>query len=131
VIVVDSSVVADALGAATERGEAASSRLSLDPDLHAPHLIDVEVVSALRRFVAAGLLDEEGAILALQDLEALALARYQHSALIPRMWELHGNVTPYDAAYVALAEELGCTLVTSDARLSRVRSLRCPVEVIS
>lgn len=129
-IIIDSSVVADALGAKTAGGKAARSRLAREPDLHAPHLLDVEVAAALRRFVVAGQLDGTGAALALQKLEDLAITRYPHTSLIPRMWELRENVTPYDAAYVALAEGLDCPLVTADARLARVDSVRCQIEVV-
>jgi predicted nucleic acid-binding protein len=45
--------------------------------------------------------------------------------------ELRDNVTAYDAAYVALAEALGASLVTSDARLAGAPGLRCAVDVLT
>jgi predicted nucleic acid-binding protein len=67
---------------------------------------------------------------ALEDFSSLALRRYPHRPLLERVWELRANVKTYDAAYLALAEALGCTLVTRDASLSGVRSVRCPVELL-
>ena len=67
---------------------------------------------------------------ALEDFTSLAIRRYPHRPPFARVWDLRANVKTYDAAYVALAEALGCTLVTRDS-LSRVRSLRCPVEVLT
>jgi predicted nucleic acid-binding protein len=50
--------------------------------------------------------------------------------LLPRIWELRGNLTAYDAAYVAAAEAYECPLLTSDGRMSRASGIRCPVELI-
>jgi predicted nucleic acid-binding protein len=99
--------------------------------LHVPHLADLEVLSVLRRHASSGLLDSRRAGLALQDLLSLPANRYPHAPFAPRVWELRNNLTPYDAAYVALAESLGCALVTADARLARAPGVRCAVEVMS
>jgi len=48
-----------------------------------------------------------------------------------RAYELRANVTAYDAAYIALAELLGCALVTADARLARAPGIRCPVTILT
>ena len=45
-------------------------------------------------------------------------------------WELRDNVSAYDAGYVALAEALGCALLTVDGRLAAAQGVRCPVTVI-
>ena len=100
-----------------------------DPSLHAPHLIDLEVISVLRRRAAAGEVDERRVALALRDLEDLPIVRYPHVPIIARAWQLRHNLTPYDAAYVALAEALDCVLVTSDRRLSSAAGIACAVEV--
>lgn len=84
----------------------------------------------MRRRVADGDMDERRSALAIRDLEDLQLTRYPHLALAPRIWALRQNLTPYDAAYVALAELLGATLVTADARLPGAPGLRCDVEVM-
>ena len=84
----------------------------------------------LRRHMGAGLLDARRAGFVLYDLVSLPATRYPHGPFAPRVWELRSNLTPYDAAYVALAESLGCTLVTADARLAHAPGIRCAVEVM-
>ena len=95
--------------------------------LHAPHLFDVEVVSAIRRLVLGGRLSlREGAARA-RLLAALSLRRYPHVQLLDRVWELNPTVTPSDACFVALAEALDVPLVTTDRRLARARGPRIPI----
>ena len=89
------------------------------------------MLSTLRRHVGSGLLDVRRAGLALQDLLSLPVSRYPHGPFAPRVWELRNNLTPYEAAYIALAESLGCVLVTADARLARAPGIRCAVQVMS
>lgn len=125
-IVVDASVLASALIDDTEDGDVARARLQDDRDLHAPHLVDVEVLSVLRRARA----EARRLASALDALDALRLMRYPHRPFSRRIWELRDNVTPYDAAYVAIAEMLGCALVTADARLARATGPRCLIEVV-
>ncbi len=96
----------------------------------APELIDVEVVSVLRRLFLAGNLDARRADLALVDLIELPLQRVPHRPLLARCWELRDNVTPYDAAYIALAEILDAVLVTADARMSKAPGTRCRFDVV-
>jgi predicted nucleic acid-binding protein len=93
-------------------------------------MLDLEFTSALRRMEAHHELTTSRAAEALDDFSVLALRRYPHRVLLERVWELRANVKTYDASYVALAELLGCTLVTGDVSLSRVRSVRCPVELL-
>lgn len=128
-IVVDASVVAPALGDDGIDGDQARSRLSGET-LAAPELIDLEVTSVLRRLLLAGDLPARRAELALSDLVSLPLRRVSHRKLLSRCWELRYNLTVYDATYVALAEALGVTLVTADARSSTAPGLRCDVEVL-
>lgn len=116
-LVVDASVVLEViLGTAT--GRSVASRIA-DERLAAPELLDLEVVSALRRHVAAGLLSAERAGQAVDDLAVAPLRRYRHRALNERVWALRETVSPYDALYVALAEALEVPLLTCDARLAR------------
>ncbi len=116
-IVIDASVLANALGDDGGDGRAARRRLASD-GLAAPDLIDVETVAVLRkRWLAGGLTDRRFAA-AIGDLEDLELTRYPTLAMMRRAFELRANVTAYDAAYVALAEELRCTLLTADQRLA-------------
>jgi predicted nucleic acid-binding protein len=129
VIVVDASVVASALGDDGSDGDRARARL-WDEVLAAPHLIDLEVGSVWRRLVATGDMDVRRAGLAFTDLADLPIRRAPHVELLPRCWELRNNLTIYDAAYVALAEALGATLVTADARLQGAAGPRCAIEVL-
>ena len=80
---------------------------------------------------ARTLADERRASLALADLADLPLRRAPHLPLLACCWELRHNLTPYDAAYVALAEALDIALVTADARLSRASGVQCAVEVLT
>jgi len=105
-------------------------RLDSDPDLAAPHLIDVEVLSTIRRDFLRGLLDDTAAMMAVNDLRDWPGTRLGHQPLLGRAWELRHNVRGWDAFYVALAELLQATLLTRDGRLARAPGLRCPVEVI-
>ena len=97
--------------------------------LGVPHLLDLEVVQVLRRYVREGEMSEERAREAIEDLRDLPLERYPHEPLIPRIWELRRNATAYDAAYLALAEALDGTFVTLDRRLAGVPGSRAEVEV--
>ncbi|MGH8473852.1 MAG: type II toxin-antitoxin system VapC family toxin [Gammaproteobacteria bacterium] len=128
-IVLDASTVLEIL-LQTEAGAPVAERLlTSDSSLHAPHLLDVEVAQVLRRFVAQGEVPETRARQALAALADLPLERYSHTILLPRIWALRQNLTAYDAAYVALAEVLGATLLTRDARISRAPGLAARIEV--
>ena len=111
-------------------GSGNARRLVGSEGLHAPHLIDAEVVSALRRPVLAGTLNAEDGLRCMENWSHLAVIRYAADLLLQRLWELRGGISAYDAMYVALAELLDCALVTADARLSRASGLRCSVDHI-
>jgi predicted nucleic acid-binding protein len=130
-IVLDASAIVELL-LATRRGGAIAARLA-DPtlSLHVPHLADVEVVQALRRYVRDGELDAASARSAIEDLGALDLERHPHEPLLDRVWALRQNLTAYDAAYVALAEALDAILLTCDGRLARAPGVGRRVEVVS
>ena len=129
-IVVDASVIAPALADDGSDGDRARQRLRAEP-LAAPELIDLEVTSAIRKAWLAGELDDRRAAMALDDLAVLRLRRVTHLPLLPRIWDLRDNLTPYDAAYVALAEALDAVLVTADRRLGRAPGPRCAIEPIA
>jgi predicted nucleic acid-binding protein len=95
-----------------------SQRL-VDEELHAPHLIDLEILQTLRRLVQVGAVPVARAEAALVNLGILAIVRYSHFPMLQRIWSVRANVTPYDASYVALAELLGAPLLTLDGRLAR------------
>lgn len=129
-IVVDASAMLEVLlGTATGR-RVENRLLSKGESLHAPHLLDVEVAQVLRRYAAAGELTPERGLDALADLVDFPIQRYAHDLLLPRIWELHRNVTAYDAAYLALAETLAAPLVTCDVRLASAPRHSAKVEVL-
>jgi predicted nucleic acid-binding protein len=130
VIVVDASVLAPALADDGADGDGARLRLRGE-QLVAPELVDLEVLSTLRRAVRAGRLDERRSGQALDDLAALPLRRVPHLPLLVRAWELRDNLTAYDAAYVALAESLRALLLTADGGIGKASGVRCDVEVLT
>ena len=98
--------------------------------LHVPHLLDVEAISALRRFARERIIANEDAKAAIEHLLALDLQRHSHEGLMERAWALRENVTVYDAMYIALAEALDATLITCDGRLARAPGVLARVEVV-
>lgn len=127
-IVTDASVVVDVL-VGRPPNRALLERLSTDDDLHAPHLLDLEVTGALTRLVASHLLSPDRAHDALDDFAALRIQRYAESALLERIWQLRRTVAPRDAAYLALAETLDVDLLTTDPYLAVAKGHRARVEL--
>jgi predicted nucleic acid-binding protein len=131
VIVVDASVLADALVDDGPVGDAARAVLASDPHWAAPAHLLVEVVSVIRGKTLARKLGLARAQEAVAALPTLVVDYIDAAQLIDRMWQLRGNITAHDAAYVAAAEILGCPLVTGDGRLAKTNSLRCEVRLIA
>jgi predicted nucleic acid-binding protein len=130
VIVVDASALLEAL-LRTRAAEAVEAQLfAFRQTLHAPHLIDVEVAQVVRRYAAAGEIDQERGRAALADLADFPLHRYSHDFLLPRVWELRNNLTAYDAVYVALAEALDAPLLTRDRRIAAAAGHHARVELV-
>jgi predicted nucleic acid-binding protein len=129
VLVVDASALVVALSDDGPDGDLVRRRLRGE-SLAAPELVDLEVVSVLRKQLAIGALDGRRAGLALTDLAELPLRRAPHLPLLARCWELRDNFTVYDAAYVALAEVLDAPLVTADSRLGRAPGTTCQIDVL-
>ena len=128
-IVVDASAAVELLGD-TQAGRRIAARLSTERILHAPHLLDLEVVSAFRRQVALAAVDAERAAQALTLHRNLRIMRHPHYPHLDRIWSLRQNFSAYDACYLALAETLGATLLTRDKALASARLQRGNVEVI-
>ena len=130
-IVADASIIANALGDDDSPGRAARRVLEGDHEILLPDFADVEVVSVFRKRLFAGTMTGNHCLQAIRELIALPFPRFPASGLLERAFELRDNLTVYDAIYVALAEALGCELVTADARLARAPGVRCPVRVIT
>ena len=128
-LVIDASCLFEIV-ADTERAEPVRRRVADDPDHAAPHLVDAEVLGVIRRFYLAGHLDATAADQAVDDLRDWPGERYGHRDLLPRAWELRDTVRSWDGLYVALAEALGATLVTADARLAATRGHTCSIELV-
>jgi len=127
-IIADASFLVMALGDDGSDGTQARERLRGE-EMAAPHLVDLEVTSVLRRSVLTGTMTGQRASQALQDLTDLAIERVAHTTFLPRVWELRGNYTPYDACYVAVAELFRAPLLTYDARMAGGSGARCAFEV--
>jgi len=95
-----------------------------------PHLADSEIVSAMRAQCLRGAIGTDDAGAAIARWAQLGVRRFPVIGLLARVWELRDNMTAYDATYVALAEELGCELLTADARLARAPRPTCPITVV-
>ena len=124
-------IVLDASAALSGLLNAGPARESLAAEqLHAPHLVDSEVASGLRRHVASRRIAADDGWAALDAWRRLGLTRYAMHGLLERVWELRDTLSVYDAGYVALAESLDCALVTADARISRAAGVRCPITIV-
>lgn len=126
-IVLDASAALDYLLAREPHFGWVSSEIAGTDGLHAPHLVDYEILSALRRLLAGAEIDERRARVAFGAFVELDLTRYPHTALLERVWALRANVTVADAFYVALAEALAAPLLTTDRALARTPRLRIEV----
>ena len=129
-IVVDASVLANAVGDDEQDGDQARSLLRVHRELAAPDLVDVETVSILRRRWLARTMPDERFEQAVADLADIAVTRYPTRGFVRRVFELRANITAHDACYVALAEGLGWPLCTSDGRLARASGPRCAMLLI-
>lgn len=125
-IVLDSSAAVDFL-IGSDVGGWVDARLRNVDEVHAPHLLDVEVLGALRRGVQTAALSRRRAEEALADFEELRVRRYPHFPFLARMWELRQNLTAPDAAFVALAEALALPLLTTDRALASAPGPRIPI----
>lgn len=123
-LVLDSSAVVAALTDGGHDGEWARAAVRGE-SLVAPSHLFVEASNVLRRLVLTGVLTSDLGALAHEDLMQLSITTVGFEVLARRVWALHPNMTAYDAAYVALAEELGAPLLTLDARLSRAPGTTC------
>jgi predicted nucleic acid-binding protein len=130
VIVLDASAAIEWLLQSPTGIEIDKRIFSRSESLHAPHLLDIEVVQVLRRYVREKMITAQRGQEALEDLAGLRLDRYPHDFLIPRVWELRATLTAYDAVYVALAELLDAPLLTCDGGIASASGHSAKVEVV-
>ena len=129
-IVVDASTVIESLLRSPTAIKIDARLFNAGETLHAPHLLDIEVMHVLRRHDMARDIDPKRAQEALDDYGDLPIRRYPHRDLLPRVWELRANLTAYDAVYVALAEVLDAPLVTRDRRLANATGHHARIELV-
>ena len=128
-IVLDASAAVDWL-LRTPAGQRIEQRIYARNDtLHTVYLLDVEFAQVLRRLVREGTLARKRAEEAMEDLIAVRVTRYAPVLLLNRIWQLRQNLTAYDAAYVALAEELEAPLITRDQRIAAAPGHTATIEV--
>lgn len=128
-IVLDASAAIDWL-LQTPAGQRIEQRIySRQETLHSVHLLDVEFAHVLRGLVRDGTLTAKRAEEAIEDLAALRITRYAPVLLLQRIWRLRQNLTAYDAAYVALAENLQVPLLTRDQRIAAAPGHSAAVEI--
>ena len=118
-IVLDASVVVELLTNGLLADSIRHDLAGRDDVILVPHLLDIEVLSAIRNLSAGRRIDSHRAAQILGELEALPAERCDHTPLLGRIWELRHNFTAYDAAYIALAEATNAVLYTSDAKLRK------------
>lgn len=129
-LVADASSVLELLLRTPAAERVAARLLAAQEEVHVPHLLDVEVAQALRRYVLARTLSAAEGGQALRELAALPLQRHPHLILLERAFALRASVSVYDGIYVALAEALACPLVTRDGKLARAHGHRAQVELL-
>lgn len=123
-VVVDSSAVVAALVGGSPEGDWARNAMQHE-SLVAPAHVHVEASNVLRRLVLADLVSRDLAVLMHEELGQLRIRAFPFQPLAARVWALHADITAYDAAYIALAEELGAPLLTLDHRLARSPGPTC------
>jgi predicted nucleic acid-binding protein len=129
-IVIDASALADALIDDGDAGNAARVALARDEHWAAPDHLIIEVVSVIRGRHIVGKLSGDRAFDALAALGQLLIDQVDIEPQLGRVWELRSNLSAYDAGYVAVAEALGCPLVTADARLANASGPRCEIVLL-
>lgn len=117
------------LAAKTPTGESIAQRLATSQALHAPYVLDGEIMSAFLGLIRGKKISEREADAALASYRVFPIERHDVLPLWPRLKRLHANLSAYDAQYAALAEALRVPLITADARIKRCGTARCEIEV--
>ncbi len=129
-MVLDASALVISLTDATARGDSVRRRLASTASVHTPDVVNCETLSSLRRLRRSGMVSAAGYRRAVSGLTTIAVGRVASAPFIARIAELGENVTAYDAAYVALAESLGCPVLTADRRLANAPGPLCDFELV-
>lgn len=127
---IDASILANAIVDSSPIGQRTRDALTGQENICAPDCIDVETYSVFRKMWLRKLLSDNDFLKSLRILNDLPLRRHRSLNLLNRAFTHRHNVGAYDAAYVALAEELQCTFLTADIRLSTAPDLNCEVLVV-
>lgn len=130
-IVLDASAAAFSLLDEGQTGDRCRAALRADSQWLVPEQWLVEVLSVIRGTFLGGKISPDHAADAATSAAAMDPVVVRTRRLAARIWELRGNLTTYDAAYVAAAEQYRCALVTTDARLARASGIRCAVNLVS
>ncbi|WP_433515889.1 type II toxin-antitoxin system VapC family toxin [Nonomuraea sp. CA-143628] len=130
-LVIDASVMINALADDGEAGRAARKAIMTDPAWIAPAHMPSEVAHVVSRLVRQELITQTRGWSAFEALTRAEIELADIRPLLPRIWELRGNIKAYDAAYVALAEAEGCTLITGDAKLANLPvGIGCDIRLV-
>jgi predicted nucleic acid-binding protein len=126
-IVIDTSALVEILIARNPDPEL--RRRTMTAVAAAPDIIDAETIGVVRRWEANGQLSTPVADQAISNLAVSGIVRMPHRSLLRRVWELRHSITPYDAAFVALAEQLSIPLIACDAKLAKAHGHNAQVEL--
>lgn len=130
--VLDASAAVAAFAESSGRGQRLLSRIAAADEIAVPAHYHVEAANALRGMERGGVLSTEAMFGALRDICDLAVTEHLVvGPLLDRAIELRANATVHDALYVALAEQLGCAVITADGKLAGIAGIRCSVEVFA
>jgi predicted nucleic acid-binding protein len=130
-IVVDASALLELLLQTDLADRLMDRALAPSESLHAPHLLDIEIISALRRLAQREEISIKRAEQVLADFSQLLIQRHGHQQLTERIWQFRESLTAYDGAYVALAEALDAPLLTCDAKLAHAHGHHAKIELVS
>jgi predicted nucleic acid-binding protein len=136
-VVVDANLLV-VMASGDARGPMASARIeawiTADEEIHAPELLPYEVASAFTRLVAAGSISSGQARSAWEAVQILPIVQHALTDDLHRVVDIALRLkrqSAYDAAYIALAQELDATLWTLDGPLARnARSAGFPVRLL-
>lgn len=132
IFVLDASASVAAFAEHTGRGGRVLSRIREAGEIAVPAHYHVEAANALRGMERGGVLDTTAMLAVLRDVSDLAVTEHLVvGPLLDRAIELRANATVYDALYIALAEQLECSVVTADTKLAAIPGIRCSIEVFA